>query len=210
MKKPYSIRPTDVTSPVSDREVALITATLASPVTHALLASFGVELPAVVQVMHHTGTDDPPDISALGLGWECTEFPPDQSAIDAVHRKQEVMIVPGYSQTDGDIGRIRQLAAPSTELPQSFAVNDEVAALSRVFLEKVIGGPKSKDVPGNDVLLLDQRRCDWPQTAEIALRGALVEKRPTHIRAVLLVRWEDTIVNYSEPPVPVVVQLHPS
>jgi len=211
MKNHYTISSTNVISPVPDREVALFTAALHSPVTHAVVKALDVTVPASIGLTHNTGPDDPPDIHALGLGWECTEFPPNQSALDAVHREQGDMgmSVPGYSQTGSDVRKIRELANPFSSFPKPFGWNDEVKALKTVFLEKVIGGPKSKDVPGNDVLLLDQRADGWPDAAEAALRQALASKKPVHIRAILLIRWEQTNIDYSKPPVSVVVQIYP-
>lgn len=209
MKQRYSIQVGNVVSPVNDREVALFSMAMSAPVTLTLLEKLGIAVPPEVQMEHHTGADDPPDISALGLGWECTEFPPDQSALDAVHKEQGAMIVPGFSQTGGNIAKIRALAKPFNAYPEPFSVTDEISSLKRIFLEKVIGGPRSKDVPGNDVLLLDQRASGWPADAEMALRQALTEKKPINIRAVLLVRWQRGDVDHSKPPVPVVVQLFP-
>lgn len=211
MKTPYTVSLTNVISPAKDREVALFTATIQSPVTHAMLNAFGIAVPASIAMTHNSGADDPPDINALGLGWECTEFPPNQSALDAVHQEQGEMgmIVPGFSQTGSDINKIRALAMPGSAYPKAFSLNDEIKVLHGVFLEKVIGGPKSKDIPGNDILLLDQRADGWPEAAEIALRQAMKMKTPTHIRAVLLVRWQQGAIDYSKPPVPVVVQIFP-
>lgn len=209
-KDTYTISSTDVTSPVKNREVALFTATMPAPATHAMLKALGRDIPATLTIIHNSGKDDPPDIEALGLGWECTEFPPNQSAIAAVHEEQADMgmSVPGYSQTGSDIRKIRERANPFG-FPDPFGQDDEIKALKDVFLQKVIGGPKSKDVPGNDVLLLDQRADGWPDMAEAALRQALAEHKPTHIRAILLVRWQQKNIEYSKPPVAVVVQVYP-
>ena len=108
-----------------------------------------------------------------------------------------------------DVRKIRKLANPFCSFPKPFAWNDEVKALQDLFLNKVIGGPKSKDVAGNDVLLLDQRWDGWPDMAEVALRQAVALKRPGRIRAILLVRWQRGNIDYSKPPVPVVVQIYP-
>ncbi|MDI1320362.1 MAG: hypothetical protein PSW75_09255 [bacterium] len=211
MKSHYTISSMNVISPAPDREVALFTAALQSPVTHAVVGTLGVTVPASIEITHNTGQDDPPDIYALGLGWECTEFPPNQSALDAVQREQGEtgLSVPGYSQTGSDVRKIRELANPFSSFPKLFGWNDEVKALKNVFLERVIGGPKSKDVPGNDVLLLDQLTDRWPDAAEAALRQALMSKNIVHIRAILLIRWEQKNIDYSKLPVPVVVQIHP-
>ena len=211
MKTPYTISTTDVISSVKNREVALFTAALPSPVTQAMLQAFGVTVPASLSLKHNTDADDPPDVHALGLGWECTEFPPNQSALDAVHQEQADigMSVPDFSQTGSDVRKIRKLANPFGSFPKPFARNDEIKALQDVFLNKVIGGPKSKDVAGNDVLLLDQRWDGWPDMAEVALRQAVALKTPGHIRAILLVRWRRENIDYSKPPVPVVVQIYP-
>lgn len=211
MKTPYTISSTDVTSPVKDQEVALFTASLQSPVTHAILSTLNITVPASLALIHNTSPDDPPDIHALGLGWECTEFPPNQSALDVIHKEQAAigMTVPGYSQTGSEIRRIREYSMPYSAYPRPFAWNDEINALRDVFLKKIIGGPKSKDIPGNDILLLDQRADDRPEVAEIGLRQAVAMKKPRFIQGILLVRWQRMNVDYSKPPVPVVVQIYP-
>jgi|GEM_PF-2696213 len=206
-KATYTVSSTSVISPVKNHEVSLFTAAINSPVTQAALKKLGVSVPDSVPVVHNTGVDDPPDIEALGWGWECTEFPPNQSAIEAVHEKQGAMVVPGFSQTGADVREIRKRANPYTAMPETINSKAEIEALEKVFVEKVIGGAKSKDISCNQVLLLDQRDDGWPEFAEIALRQGLAKKRPVHIRLVLLVRWERTKVNYSNPPVPVVVAM---
>src|SRR5688572_12096241 len=102
-----------------------------------MLDKFGIAVPPEIQLTHNSGADDPPDINALGLGWECTEFPPNQSALDTVHQEQGEMgmVVPGFSQTGSDINKIRAHAMPYTAYPKPFALDDEIKALQDVFLE---------------------------------------------------------------------------
>lgn len=210
-KHKYTVTRTNVISPVRDKEVALFCAAVNSQVTQALLQSLNVPLPASIEVTHNTGGDDPPDIEALGLGWECTEFPPNQSALNVVHEEMKCtgMIVPGYSQTGSNVGKIRELATPYTAYPKPWAVNDEIKALKEVFLEKILGTSKSKDVAPNDILLLDHRNDHWPEYSEAALKQALAEQKPKRLRGILLVRWPTKNIDYSKPPIPEVVQLFP-
>jgi len=134
--------------------------------------------------------DDPPDFEALGLRWEHTLFPPDQIALDRVHREQGAMIVPPFSVTRGDIRKIRKHSGPFLGYQEFHSVDDVVDALETAFLEKVIGGPASKDVPTNDVLLLDNRVDTSPRRdTEEALRRALSKKQPKHLKLIFLVRW---------------------
>ncbi len=210
-KRAYLVSTTDVTSPVKDQEVALFCAAVNSTVTHTLLLSLGVALPEKIAMTHNTEGNDPPDIEALGLGWECSEFPPNQSALEVVQEEMKNigMIVPSYSQAGSKVGKIRESAMPHTANPKPWAINDEVKALHDVFLEKILGVAKSKDVAPNDILLLDQRNDDWPEHAEKALRLALMERKPKRLRGILLVRWSRNVADYTRPPVPEVVQLFP-
>lgn len=210
-KQQYTVSTSNVISPAKDKEVALFCAAVNSPVTQALLKSLNVPVPPAIEITHNTEGDDPPDIEALDLGWECTEFPPNQSALEVVHEEMKGtgMIVPGYSQTGSNVGKIRKLAMPYSAYPKPWAVNDEIKALKEVFLEKILGTSKSKDVAPNDILLLDQRNDGWPEYSERALRLALAERKPIRLRGILLVRWPMKNVDYSKPPAPEVIQLFP-
>ena len=78
-----------------------------------ILARFlGTALPSQLELVAHTNPNDPPDISALGFGFEVTQFPPDQSARQAVKRKQigrSVTPVPSFQHTKGgDYDEIRR------------------------------------------------------------------------------------------------------
>ncbi|HVX91070.1 MAG TPA: hypothetical protein VHC20_05610 [Candidatus Paceibacterota bacterium] len=207
MKTSYKINRDDLRPPGRDQELALFTCALQSAALRDWLAGQRIEAPAQFELTHNTGADDPPDLSALGLGWECTEFPPNQTATRKVHRENGPMgmVVPGFSQTGADIRKIREQSIPFTAYPKFVALDDEIAALGGAFLGKVIGGPKSKDVPGNDVLLLDQRDDHAPDLAEKALRLALRKTTPKHIRLVLLVRFQ----RHTTELIPEVVRLFP-
>jgi hypothetical protein len=58
-------------------------------------------------------------------------------------------------------------------------------------LKEIIGGGKSKDVYGNDVLLLDQTQNYWPEPVE-AVRRALEKVSPKYIKLILFVRMTRT------------------
>lgn len=203
----YTINRDELVPPVRDKEVALFTCALQSAALRDWCAGQGIALPEKFEIAHHTDNDDPPDLSALGLGWECTEFPPTQSAIDKVHMENGPMgmIVPGFNETGANIQKIRAQSIPFTAYPRMYAVDDEIAALEQAFLTKVIGGPRSKDVPGNHVLLLDRRGDHAGDLAERALRSAVTKVKPKHLRLVLLVGWKSNIAA----PVPEVSRIFP-
>jgi hypothetical protein len=183
---------------------------LQSRIARGAIESLGVEIPERFELIHNTEGDDPPDLSAFGLGFECTEFPPNQSATQVVHeeRAHSGMAVPGLSQAGGDIRRIRDYAAnPGYRFCE---VTEEIQALVSAFIN-VITGPRSKDVAGNDVLLLDQRQDDWPDLAPDAIRRALQKMTLHYVRLILLVRWTNwqAAEGGVRPPEPWVVQVYP-
>ena len=100
------------------------------------------------------------------------------------------MSVPGFHQTGRDIKNIRLGVDVANDCPSLRSLDLEAAALEDDFLNNVIGGPKSKDIDGNDVLLLDYRWSVWSDYVESTLRGALRKQRPKHIRLILLVGFE--------------------
>lgn len=189
MKETYTIHRDEIRPPIPDIELALFTFMLQSTEARAALGGLGIVIPERFEAIHNTGKDDPPDIEAFGLGFECTEFPPNQSAIHKVHNERgpSGMILPGFSETGDDIRKIRELAEPSLVSPRFYTAEKEAEALAEAFC-KIIDGPRSKDVPGNDVLLLDYRReILADMVVELAIRGAIARKRPTNIRLILLI-----------------------
>jgi hypothetical protein len=180
---------------------------LQSPEARCAICSLGIGIPETFELTHNTGKDDPPDLNALGLGWECTEFPPNQSAMDKVHEEcgEMGMTVPGFSVTGSDINKIREHSNPFAAFPNFVPVEAEYQALEAVFLERVIGGAKSKDVPGNDVLLLDHRRGNYLGDAAVAIKRALQKKSPSCIRLIFLVGWRAHQIGDTQPVPKVVV-----
>jgi hypothetical protein len=189
MKTSYIIQRDRLEPPERNVELALFTCMLQSPVAREALKSLGIEIPEKFKLIHNTGGDDPPDLFALNCGFECTEFPSNQTPIHTVYdqRGGREMVIPGFSQTGSDIKKIRE----HVEQPgynNFYSINDEVCALRDAFLN-VIDGPKSKDVYGNDVLLLDFRREDRSDLALEAICRALQQKTPKHICLILAVGW---------------------
>lgn len=205
MKKSYTIRPDCLCPPEQNRELALFTCAIQSPVTESALRRLGIEVSETFNIVSNHAGDDPPDIEALGLGWECTEFPPNQSALAAVHKERKCrwMQIPPISETGRKIQKIRELAEPRKTMPKFYA-NDEIGVLEEIFLKEVIGGAKSKDLPGNDILLLDNRDSLRGDSApEEAVIKAVIKSPPKHIKVILLVRWRRKEL------VPWVVQVFP-
>jgi hypothetical protein len=171
-------------------ELAAFTCFLQSATARTVLQIFGINIPSSFQLTHNSDGDDPPDFEALGLRWEHTLFPPDQIALDRVHRERGAMVVPPFSVTQGDIGKIWKHSDLYSGYPEFHSVEEIVDALENTFLGKIIGGPASKDMPVNDVLLLDNRADTSPRRdTETALHRALTKKRPKHLKLIFLVRW---------------------
>ena len=110
--------------------------------------------------------------------------------------------MPAYQRAGRSIHNIRaEVADPASRTNSpvrgGFApVHEEAAAFERDSLS-LIRGPDSKDVPGNDVLLLDQRLGalnDFLGTTGIA--NTLVRLRSKHIRLINLVRPKGCIQVY--------------
>jgi hypothetical protein len=174
------------------------------------LEALGIQIPEKFELIHNTDGDDPPDLRAFGLGFECTEFPPNQSAIRTVHqeRAHQGMAVPGFSRTGGNVSRIRRYAdSPGHRF---CSVSEEISALENAFVS-VITGPRSKDVSGNDVLLLDQRQDDWPNMATDAIHRVLQRLSLQYVRLIFLVRWTgwQSSADGVRPPEPCVIQMYP-
>jgi hypothetical protein len=208
-KTTYTIMRESLMPPARDIELALFTCMLQSPIARKGIESLGVGFPEKFNLIHNTGIDDPPDLLAMGLGFECTEFPPNQTVIQAVYRQRggRGMTIPGFSQTGGDIKQIRaHVHQPGYDA--FYDASEDIAALERAFL-KILTGTKSKDIHGNDVLLLDQRQDNWPDAAAEAIRRALQQTQPKHIRLIFLVRWKHPEIG-NDHPIPQVVQMYPS
>ena len=202
----------DLQPPVRNSELALFTCALQGIDTRRALERIGRVVPHRFTIVHNTGRDDPPDVEAFGFGWECTEFPPNQSALEAVYRERgfKAMTLPPFSQTGRKTKDIHNRIGRENVEPPFFNPADEISVLEGVFLSDVIGGPKSKDVPGNDVLLLDERRNHWADAiAETAVRNAVAKRPPSHIRLILLVGFRPQEVG-DRAPVPRVVQVFPN
>ena len=206
----YSITRDNLEPPIHDTELALFTCAIQSSAVRTSLGALGVPVPDQFNIVHNTNPDDPPDIEALGLGWECTEFPPNQSALTHVFDKWSgPMNVPGFSQTGRDIGKMRAFADPEIDTINTFiSVDKEIEALKQEFLNTIIGGPKSKDVSCNSVLLLDHRQQPLIDKAKSAITQALSQSQPKHIKLILLVAWH-RIQSVDESLVPNVTVMYP-
>jgi hypothetical protein len=189
MKHYHTISRDVIVPPIRDPEFALFTCAIQSSDLRDRLAAMGRAMPGTFEVTHNTNPDDPPDFQALGLGWECTEFPPNQSAIAKVHETCGPfgMVIPGFSETGGDIRKIRKRSNPFSANPSFVSIDKEVSALEHAFVQKILSGPKSKDIFGNDILLLDHRGDQRMEWTEIALRRAIACYRPRHLRIIVVV-----------------------
>jgi hypothetical protein len=204
MKTAYNILRDELHSPVKSKELASFMWMLHQPSGLEILAAAGISVPERFEVVLHTNPDDPPDFSAFGLGFEVTEFPPNQSALNAVHmeRKGRGMAVPAFQRTGRDINKIRAevnnpASATNSLITGGFAsVPEEATAYAREFLT-ILVGPGSKDVPGNDVLLLDQRYSHHTDFALLPAIQAVTSKvRPKHLRLIVMIRANECIRAY--------------
>ncbi len=209
MKTVYSIVRDRLQPPVQDDEVELFTCALQSPTLRDWLSAQGITVPAQFDLTHNTDGDDPPDLHALGLGWECTKFPPNQDPLSKVHEEcgPMGMIVAGFSQTGANIGKIYELSKPFSGYPEPVYVADEITAYRSAFLERVVGGSKSKDVRGNDVLLLDGRKEPHHEFVIGGIRQAIRRNKPRYLKLVLLVGWKPYALGDTGP-VPAVTLLY--
>jgi hypothetical protein len=206
MKKKYIVNRGQLVPPAEDVELSLFTCAIQTDIVKSALSELGISVPASFEVTHNSDGDDPPDIEALGLGWECTEFPPNQSAMKKVQKEYfknrqsgGFMNVPGFSQTNRDIGKMHRAAFPSYVRPQGFDPSGEVDALERDFLTRVLSGPRAKDVSANQILLLDQRGDLWPEAAEEALKRAFSTATPKWLHFAFLVRWASHVGSERKP-----------
>jgi hypothetical protein len=204
VKTIFKIRRDELRPPVKSRELATFTWLLQQPSGIGVLNAFGISVPEVFEITQHSNPDDPPDLSAFGYGFEVTEFPPNQSAIQAVYKERggKAMAIPAFQRTGRDIARIRaeigDLASPTNSLITGgfSSVPAEVLALEREFFG-LLHGPESKDVPGNDILLLDQRYEHFTDfSLAPAIKNATSKMKPVHIKLIIMVRARESIQAY--------------
>ena len=105
MKVTYTIPRDRLQPPVRSKELAAFTWMLQKPGGLEILATAGISVPDIFEIIHHTNPDDPPDFSAWGHGFEVTEFPPNQSAVQAVYMQGggKAMVIPAFQRTGRDI-----------------------------------------------------------------------------------------------------------
>lgn len=112
------------------------------------------------------------------------------------------MRIPALQHTGRNIAGIRaEVDNPASHtnspITGGFAsVAAEAVAYEREF-HSLLRGPDSKDVPGNDILLLDQRGEHYIDLALLpAIINATARTRPRHIRLIIVVRAEESIQAY--------------
>jgi hypothetical protein len=197
----------DRPQPNRNPEVDTFTHLLQQPTGRAILAKLGLDLPETFDLTHNTGRDDPPDLVVMGRGFEHTEFPPNQTARGKVMQERNenglhaVSIAPlmkldPKGKKENPMKAIREYAdanEPTATTDDDFeattsgmnSMDDEVAAMQEAF-EKML---REKDVPGNDVLLLDGR-ADGTQACVVGagIQRGLANYTPSHFRLIVLVR----------------------
>jgi len=204
MKATYTIPKDRLQPPVESKELATFTWMLQKPGGLEILAAAGISVPDAFEIAHHTNPDDPPDFSAFGLGFEVTEFPPNQSAIQAVYMQRggKAMAIPAFQRTGRDIRKIRTEVANPASATNSLvtggftSVPAEAVAYEQEFLS-LLSGAGSKDVPGNDILLLDQRYEHFTDFALVpAIKNATTKIKPTYLKLIVMVRANECIQAY--------------
>jgi hypothetical protein len=210
MKRPLTILRDDPDSiPTKEKEIKCFVRAIQSQVGRVAIETLaGGIIPERYLIHHNTNPDDPPDIVAFNLGFEHTEFPPDQSATQKVYEEHshEGMTIPPYSHGKGNVREIRKIVERSFVEPLFTSVADNISALEQAFLENVLK-PGGKDVPGNDVLLLDARLEPWTEQPTEAARRALTKMKPRHLKLILYIYW--TRNEAGKPSVPAAIQLYP-
>ena len=201
MKTTFTIKRDTLAPPKDSKELATFTWMIQHPTARDILAKFGMELPEQFEITEHSNPDDPPDFTTLGCGFEVTEFPPNLSAIRAVYEQAggRAMTIPAFYRTGRSLQKIREEAqnpqsASNSLVTGGFAsVVDEATALAEEFL-LLLEGAKSKDVPGNDILLLDQRGEGLTDFSTVpAIQAALTARKPKHIKLIIMVRQKESI-----------------
>ncbi len=109
------------------------------------------------------------------------------------------MTIPAFYRTGRSLPKIRDEAqnpqsASNSLVTGGFAsVADEATAPAKEF-RLLLEGAKSKDVPGNDILLLNQRGEALTDFSTLpAIQAALAVKKPTHIKLIVMVRHKESI-----------------
>ena len=185
--------------PPRDKEVSAFTHMMQQPTGKAILARLGVHLPSTFDLTHNTAGDDPPDLDleVFHIGFEHTEFPPNQSARNiAFILYSGAMAIPPFHAARSpkailDYAHANELGDENTGQQSDYIpsgmnpVDDEIAALEKAFLEMVA----AKDVSGNDVLILDGR-ADFTKASIVAtaIQRGLAKHQPVHFKMIVLVR----------------------
>ncbi len=185
--------------PVESKELALLMWMLQQGTGLTILKNFGIDVPEKFAVTEHNGQpDEPPDLTAFDYGFECTEFPPNLTTISKIHlQKGTAIIVPPFQRTGKGYGAIRReidaSVSKSSITGGHYELGKEQKSLADEF-RNVISGPKSKDIPGNDILLLDQRNEVFGDiTVEPAIRSVLANWKLKHIRLIIMVRAKESL-----------------
>jgi hypothetical protein len=195
-------------TPTNDHdELRLFAAAMEAPEIHETMASLRITVPRNFSFVHCDRGDDPPDIEAFGLGWECTDFPPNQKPLQHIHKnwKGGIMNVPPLSETGRSIGQMWEMANPH-RYDRFVSVADQVAALKDDFLQNVLFGTKPKDNAANQILLVNHLASLQHDLAADAICAALEEQKPRYIRAIVIVyqtlangpeyRWERHVKSF--------------
>ncbi len=202
MKTTYRMTRISVVPTATSKELRTFAHMLGQSTGLAILANSGIDVPAEFEVTENSGgsPDEPPDISAFGYGFEHTEFPPTLTIIDKIHTKKgTVIIVPPFQNTGKNYGDVRrEIYDPASKTnsstrPGFWPLNKERCKLAGEF-RALLESSKSKDKPGNDILLIDQRSQALEDiVVEPAIREVLVGWKLKYIRLIIMVRAKKSI-----------------
>jgi hypothetical protein len=195
VKREYTLRCDDPQISEPNRELAVMALLLSQCSGRQILEELLKRpVPMKVTVIHNTVGDDPPDLEAFGIGFEVTDFPPDQVPKEKVREKHRgILHDPPLHQTGGNLRKIEaQSVNPSRVRPPFFDPSKECVELTTRAKAML----QHKDVSTNRVLLLDQRSALWPDDIIVPVRSACTQRRPTHIQLIIAVRSSDSVRLY--------------
>jgi hypothetical protein len=192
VKREYTLRCDNPRLAPPNKELAVMAMLLSQPSGRQILGGFlNMPVPMEVRVIHNTFGADPPDLEAFGYGFEVTDFPPDQVPKAKVRKKYRGMLgLPPYYRTGGNMKAIEEQSTKLSFVHPAFYDPEKEAETLTAKAEKMLA---TKDLPTNQILLLDSRLAFWEDAINVPVQNALRIHRPRWIGMIIAVKADHSV-----------------